>query len=105
LVRSGIATTTTEQFLSLTRQICSKVTDDEKQLYLRTANAHLNAGSPYLALNVLCSLPEQFDLQQEEQPQSIKLIPTTDTNDKQQSEQEEEVINKIGIGLLGKYQF
>ena len=90
MVRAGIATTTTEQFLSLTRQICSKVTDDEKQLYLRTANAHLNAGCPYLALNVLCSLPEQFDLQQEEQQQTIKLIPTK-TNDKQ-SEQEEEVI-------------
>ncbi|CAK5007291.1 unnamed protein product [Meloidogyne enterolobii] len=60
LTRAGIAMTTTEHFLTWTRRIGSRLSDSEKRLYLRTANAHLDSGCPLLSLDVLTSLPKQF---------------------------------------------
>ena len=48
----------------------------EKRLFLKTANAHLDAGCPLLALDVLSSLPEQ--LEPMEQP--LENIPKKEDN-------------------------
>ena len=66
MARAGIAMTTTEHFLTWTRRIGARLSDNEKLLYLRTANAHLDSGCPLLSLDVLTSLPKQFEQQNEE---------------------------------------
>ncbi|KAL7077250.1 hypothetical protein ACQ4LE_003475, partial [Meloidogyne hapla] len=76
LTRAGIAMTTTEHFLTWTRRIGARLSDSEKRLYLRTANAHLNSGCPLLSLDVLTSLPKQFE--QEEEFEEILRRPPID---------------------------
>lgn len=70
MARAGIAITTTEHFLNWTRRIGSSLSDNEKRLYLRTANAHMESGCPLLSLDVLMSLPKD-----EENEFEIRLSP------------------------------
>lgn len=69
MARARITTTTTEQFLTWTRKIGAKLSESEKRLYVRTAKDHLLAGCPILALDVLSSLPEELNLEQEQHEQ------------------------------------
>ncbi len=52
----------TEKFLAVARQLEARVTPAERRLYFRTASAHLAAGCPVLALDVLSRLPKTLSL-------------------------------------------